>query len=169
MSLNKYQHLYTSPLEANVFLANLIAGQEQANLPLNTTIGNVTSAQIQNLRNLSSDVQAQLDLKDNKAYDINTVTENAKTFHIGDSSKIFLFTNTGTTNIYIPTHNSVPYLIGTYIDIVQWNTGQVVVNGIAGVNLVAPDNQFKTRTRYSSLSIIKVGLNDWFIAGDTTA
>jgi len=70
--------------------------------------------------------------------------------------------------ITIPTHASVPYPIGTTIDILQTNVGQVTLAGAGGVTVNATPG-LKLRTRWSSATLFKRDTNVWVAFGDLTA
>jgi hypothetical protein len=59
--------------------------------------------------------------------------------------------------------------IGSSVEIRQVGTGQIVIQKDAAVTYNAPDNQFKTRTQWSSLILEKRAANTWLVTGDSTA
>jgi hypothetical protein len=72
------------------------------------------------------------------------------------------------TTITIPAEASVNYPIGTTIDILQTNTGQVTIAGAAGVTVNATPG-LKLRTRWSSATLMKRAADTWVVYGDLTA
>jgi hypothetical protein len=76
--------------------------------------------------------------------------------------------STSGTTITIPAEASVNYPIGTTIDILQTNTGQVTIAGAAGVTVNATPG-LKLRTRWSSATLMKRAADTWVVYGDLTA
>lgn len=76
--------------------------------------------------------------------------------------------STSATTITIPLDSSVDYPVGTSIDILQTNTGQVTIAADGGVTMNGTPG-FKLRTRWSSATILKRAANSWIVYGDLTA
>lgn len=76
--------------------------------------------------------------------------------------------STSATTVTIPLDSSVNYPVGTSIDILQTNTGQVTIAATGGVTLNGTPG-FKLRTRWSSATILKRAANSWIVYGDLTA
>jgi hypothetical protein len=75
--------------------------------------------------------------------------------------------STSPTTITIPEDASLDFPVGTSIDILQTNTGQVTIQAVAGVTLNGTPG-FKLRTRWSSATILKRAANTWIVYGDLT-
>ena len=57
---------------------------------------------------------------------------------------------------------------GTIINLRQMGTGQVTVVGLTGVTVLSP-NGLKTRTQYSTISLVHSHtLDTWVVGGDST-
>jgi hypothetical protein len=72
------------------------------------------------------------------------------------------------TTLTIPLNSAVAFPVGTSIDILQTNTGQVTITGDAGVTVNATPG-LKLRTRWSSCTLFKRATNTWVVYGDLTA
>ena len=72
------------------------------------------------------------------------------------------------TTITIPLNSAVAYPVGTTLDILQTNTGQVTIAGDAGVTVDATPG-LKLRTQWSSATLFKRDTNTWVVFGDLTA
>jgi hypothetical protein len=87
------------------------------------------------------------------------------TLVLADAGKLIRCTKSSSMSIIIPTNSAHAYSIGQRIDIMQYGTGQVTVSGDTGVTLRStPTN--KLRATYSTASIIKIGTDEWVLAGD---
>jgi hypothetical protein len=87
------------------------------------------------------------------------------TLVLGDAGKLIRCTKVTAMTILIPTNAAQAYSIGQRVDIMQYAAGQVTVSGDTGVTLrFTPTN--KLRTTYSTASIIKIGTDEWVLAGD---
>jgi hypothetical protein len=74
------------------------------------------------------------------------------------------------TTISIPTDATLNYPIGTTIDILQTNTGQVTIAAVTpGTTTVNSTPGLKLRTRWSSCTLMKRAANTWVVFGDLTA
>jgi hypothetical protein len=77
--------------------------------------------------------------------------------------------STSATTITIPLDSTVDYPIGTTIDILQTNTGQVTIAPVSGSVTVNATPGLKLRTRWSSATLMKRAANTWVVYGDLTA
>jgi citrate lyase gamma subunit len=73
------------------------------------------------------------------------------------------------TTITIPLDSTVNYPVGTTIDILQTNTGQVTIAPVSGSVTVNATPGLKLRTRWSSATLMKRAANTWVVYGDLTA
>jgi hypothetical protein len=87
------------------------------------------------------------------------------TFELTDAGKILKCNSASTITITIPTSASVAFEIGQKIDILQYGTGQVIVVGDTGVVLLATPTT-KLRTQNSIAACVKIGADEWILAGD---
>jgi hypothetical protein len=77
--------------------------------------------------------------------------------------------STNATTITIPLDSTVNYPIGTTIDILQTNTGQVTIAPVSGSVTVNATPGLKLRTRWSSATLMKRAADTWVVFGDLTA
>ena len=98
---------------------------------------------------------------------VNAQTGTTYTTVIGDANNIITLSNTSGITLTIPPNGSVAYAVGTTLDVIQLNTGQVTVAPGLGVTLNGTPG-LKLRTRYSGCSIVQVAANSWTVHGDTT-
>jgi hypothetical protein len=77
--------------------------------------------------------------------------------------------STSATTLTIPLDSTVDYPIGTTIDILQTNTGQVTIAPVSGSVTVNATPGLKLRTRWSSATLMKRAANTWVVYGDLTA
>ena len=82
-------------------------------------------------------------------------------------SLIEVSSGSGTT-ITIPLNSAVAYPVGTTLDILQTNTGQVTIAGDSGVTVNATPG-LKLRTQWSSATLFKRDTNTWVVFGDLSA
>lgn len=102
-----------------------------------------------------------------------TVATNARTASytlvLTDQSKVIEINNASANTLTIPTNASVPFPIGTYILFIQTGAGQTTITPFDGTVTVNSTPGLKTRTQWSSATIIKRGTNSWVVMGDTVA
>lgn len=75
--------------------------------------------------------------------------------------------STSGVTITIPSDSTTNFPVGTSIDILQTNTGQVTIAGDGFTPNATPG--LKLRTRWSSCTLQKRGPNSWVVFGDLTA
>jgi hypothetical protein len=93
------------------------------------------------------------------------VKSDTYTLVLADAGKLVRCTKGTAMSIIIPTNAAEAYSIGQRVDIMQYGAGQVTVSGDTGVTLRStPTN--KLRATYSTASIIKIGTDEWVLAGD---
>lgn len=102
---------------------------------------------------------------------IQTIGTNARTTSYtlvaSDQSKIIEVSAVSGTTVTIPADATVNFPVGTYIVVVQTNTGQVTIAGSGFTPNGTPG--LKLRTQWSMATLIKRGTNSWLVAGDLTA
>jgi len=76
--------------------------------------------------------------------------------------------STSGTTITIPADSSYNYPVGTTLDILQTNTGQVTIAGDTGVTVNATPG-LKLRARWSSATLLKRAADTWVVFGDLSA
>jgi len=85
-----------------------------------------------------------------------------------ERDSIIEISNTSATTLTIPADSTVNYPVGTTLDIIQTNTGQVTIANAVGVTINATPG-LKLRTRWSSATLLKRAANTWLVYGDLTA
>ena len=93
------------------------------------------------------------------SYTLSSLTERDSLIEVSSTS--------GTT-ITIPTNTAVAFPVGTTLDILQTNTGQVTIAGDTGVTVNATPG-LKLRTQWSSATLFKRATDTWVVLGDLTA
>jgi hypothetical protein len=162
------------------------------------TIGDVSNTELQYLNGVTSAVQTQIDTKapiasptftglvtvaaNGIAYTDGTQTKEGVPSRTPIISKTASYTLTATserdslievdstsaTTITIPLNSAVAYPVGTTLDILQTNTGQVTIAGDSGVTVNATPG-LKLRTRWSSCTLFKRATDSWVVYGDLMA
>ena len=95
------------------------------------------------------------------AYTLSSLTERDSLIEVDSASAVTLS---------IPTDASVNYPVGTTIDILQTNTGQVTIAAATpATTTVNATPGLKLRTRWSSATLLKRAANTWVVYGDLTA
>lgn len=87
---------------------------------------------------------------------------------LAERDTIIEINSTSGTTVTIPNDSSVNYPVGTTLDIIQTNTGQVTIAGAGGVTVNATPG-LKLRARWSSVTLLKRSANTWLAFGDLSA
>lgn len=104
---------------------------------------------------------------------IQTIGTNARTtsytLALSDQSKVIEVDSVSATTVTIPADASVNFPVGTFIVVIQTNTGQVSIAGSGFTPSYPPSLGLKLRERWSMATLIKRGTNSWVVSGDTSA
>lgn len=86
----------------------------------------------------------------------------------GDEGDMIEMSSTSPITLSIPTDATFNFAIGTQINILQTNTGQVTIAAVTpGTTTVVGTPGLKLRTQWSSATIVKRAANSWVVMGDT--
>jgi hypothetical protein len=102
---------------------------------------------------------------------ITTITQKTASYtlsSLGERDTIIEIDSTSATTLTIPLDSSTNFPVGTTLDIIQTNTGQVTIEGANGVTVNATPG-LKLRTRWSSATLLKRAENTWLVFGDLSA
>lgn len=115
-------------------------------------------------------INTSLDTKTNNLVTSVTTSNTSYSITASDLYKRVEFNSTSPITVIVPTDNTLNLPIGSSVELLQANTGKITVQAEGvGVSIYGPDNQFKSRVRWSSIFIEKRGANSWLITGDTEA
>ena len=96
---------------------------------------------------------------------INTQTVNTYDLILADAGKVVMTTAAASIDFFIPANATVPFPVGSRVDLLQGNTGQIYVQPRAGVTLrVTPTP--KTRGQWAVAGVLKIATNEWVMMGD---
>jgi hypothetical protein len=121
--------------------------------------------------NFASTVTTSLAAKTPELYTFTPDATATRTLALGDKFASIKFTGATATTITVPTHASVAFPIGTYVEFYQFGAGQLTVAAATPgtTSIRSTDSQKKSRTQYSSMVLIKVDTDEWLLTGDLTA
>jgi hypothetical protein len=100
-----------------------------------------------------------------------TIIQKTSSYTLSDLSErddLIEMSSTSALTLTIPANSSVAYPVGTSIDILQTNTGQVTIAGAAGVTVNATPG-LKLRAQWSSATLFKRATDTWVVMGDLSA
>ena len=105
-----------------------------------------------------------------KTYALNIVqyTGALTTLQLSDAGKLVQKNNAIAHDLRVPANSSVAFPIGTQILIMQYGAGQVTVTHSGGVTLRSSGGKTKLSAQYAMASLIKIGTDEWVLAGDIT-
>jgi hypothetical protein len=101
-----------------------------------------------------------------------TLKTNARTSSytlvLTDKDKLVEISNASANTLTVPLNSSVPYPIGTQINLLQTGAGQTTIAGASGVTVNATPG-LKLRAQWSSATLIKRATDTWVLVGDLSA
>jgi hypothetical protein len=96
---------------------------------------------------------------------INTVATSPYVLALSDASSLISVVSGG-GEIEVPPNSSAPFPIGTQILIYNSITASVEIQQQAGVTINSPANAVNIATQHSVAALMKIGTNNWVLAGD---
>lgn len=91
------------------------------------------------------------------------------TIELSDAGRTISVDSAASVTITIPLNSSASFAVGSRLDIVRVNTGDVLISPAVGVTLNSKNNNRRIAARYSGATLIKLDTNSWILIGDLTA
>jgi hypothetical protein len=88
------------------------------------------------------------------------------TLALADAGKVVEMNVASANNLTVPPAASVPFPLGTIIEITQLGGGQTTIIAGSGVTIRSPNGKMKLTGQYSSASLRKRATNEWMLIGD---
>ena len=102
------------------------------------------------------------------ALNIATYTASLTTLQLSDAGKLLRLNVASANDLRIPAESSVNFPIGTQILLIKYGTGQTTITTSGGVTLRSSGGKTKLSAQYAMATLIKIGSNEWALAGDIT-
>lgn len=96
---------------------------------------------------------------------INAQTGTSYTLVLSDSGKIIEMNNAAANLVIIPLNATVPFPIGTQIEVVQTGAGATSASIVSGVTLNSEAGKRTINTQWQGASLIKRGTDTWIMMG----
>lgn len=100
---------------------------------------------------------------------INTQTSASYGLVAVDAGELIEMNSASANTVIIPLNSSVPFPIGTKIDLIQIGAGQTTASAVSGVTINSKEGNRKLTGRWSAASLIKRGTDEWTLIGDLSA
>lgn len=90
------------------------------------------------------------------------------TLALTDAARVVAFDSTQPTTLTIPANSSVPFPIGTVINVYRAGTGSVTIEpaGAAVIRNPESKNTYDIAERYAEVSLRKRGTDEWVLSGN---
>lgn len=99
---------------------------------------------------------------------INTQSGTTYTLVLTDANKLITLNNSSSITVTVPTNASVPFPIGSAINLTALGNGIVSVTNAGGVSIGSTPG-LNLRTQYSTASLVKIATDSWLLTGDLSA
>lgn len=99
---------------------------------------------------------------------VNAQTGTTYTLAASDTAKVVSLSNASAITLTIPTNATTAFPTGTQVILYQAGAGQVTVGG-AGVTLRSNGSKLKLNGQYAVATLIKIGTDEWILAGNLSA
>lgn len=149
-----------APLASPTFTGTVV-------LPSTTSIGDVSNTEISYLDGVTSAIQTQLNDKANTTISTNLQTA-SYTLVAGDAGKLVEMNVGSANNLTVPLNSSVPFPVGTKIDILQVGAGQTTIVATGGVTINANPG-LKLSGQWAAASLVKRATDTWVLIGNISA
>lgn len=103
--------------------------------------------------------------------EFNSISATSYTFVAADNGKMVVATTSSAATFSIPTNASVPFAVGTTINIIGTGTGLITISASSSgtTTVVSAGNTTASptlRAQYSSAMLIKASTDAWYVVGD---
>lgn len=163
----------TGALQRSTFTANSVVKADSAGSPTALTIGASTILGRKDTGSIAalSAEEAREVIGAPASSDITKITANTQigttyTLTLADAGKVIELDNLDPITLYIPTHATVAFPVGTVIELWQAGAGQVTVEPNSGVIVNSPGSKMKLAVQFSSAALRKRDLDEWILTGD---
>lgn len=95
----------------------------------------------------------------------NAQTGTSYTLAASDSGKIIEMNNANPNLVIVPLNSSVPFPVGTKIDIVQTGAGATSASFVSGVTLNSDSSKRTVNAQWAAASLVKRGTDTWLLLG----
>lgn len=95
----------------------------------------------------------------------NAQTGTSYTLAASDSGRIIEMNNANPNLVIVPLNSTVPFPIGTKIDIVQTGAGATSASFVSGVTLNSDTNKRTVNVQWAAVSLVKRGTDTWLLLG----
>jgi hypothetical protein len=146
-------------------LSYVVGSFPASQLSGNTLASNVVASSLTSVGTLTS-----LAVTNNVVYHITTNQQGgtAYTLALSDDGQLVELSNSSGVALTVPPNSSVPFAIGTQIQLLQTGAGQVVVTPGSGVTINANPG-LKIRAQWGFATLLKRSTDTWVLIGDLVA
>lgn len=88
------------------------------------------------------------------------------TLVLGDAAKAVEMNVASANNLTVPPNSSVPYPIGTVLEVLQYGAGQTTIVAGAGVTLRSPGGRLKIAAQYGAAALRQRATDEWTVEGN---
>jgi hypothetical protein len=88
------------------------------------------------------------------------------TLVLEDRGKVIEVNSASNLTITVPTNTNVAFATGATVVVTRRGSGDVTIAGASGVTLRSEDNKLKIGKQYAAVALIKIGTDEWLVAGN---
>lgn len=158
----------TSLLATQTYVDNAITSLVDA-APASLDTLNELAAALNDDSNFSTTVTNSIANKVDKLISTNAQTGTTYTLVLSDASKLVELSNASAITLTVPDNATVAYDVGTKIDLLQTDAGQVTVAGAGGVTINGYSSATKLSGQWAAASLVKRATDTWVLIGNITA
>lgn len=142
--------LMTVPAELVIYNDELRQYVENIKLEVSQSVDNIT-------QNLEVDVKGRLGYK----FTVNNQAGLSYTLQLADEGTMIRMTSSDENSLVVPDEATVPFEVGSIINLRQAGVGTTVVVPAVGVTVNTPDASMKTDSMHLGIGLVKVGPDEW--------
>lgn len=97
---------------------------------------------------------------------VNAQIGTAYSLALGDAARTVEMNNAAASTVTVPANATVPFPVGTVVDVWQYGAGQVTLAGATGVTLRSRGGALRTSAQYGRARLVKRAADEWVVTGD---
>ena len=124
-----------------------------------------------NLSDVANVVTARTNLDVDRAGTVSSIVTQIANYRLAASDRgaLVVMNLSAANTLTIPDNATVPFPIGTRVEVVQGGAGSTKIVGMSGVSIVSVSSYVKISAQNAGVTLVKTGLNQWRLFGSLSA
>jgi hypothetical protein len=97
---------------------------------------------------------------------INAQIGTSYTLQLSDAGGLITMNNASASIVTVPASSSVPFALGTELDVLQLGTGKVTFGSGSGVTINSQSGNKSIGAQYVGVTLVQLATNSWVLLGN---